>query len=64
MGKVLSKFFVMFFLVVSIQAGAQLPDFTELVESEGRAVVNINTTQTVRQRQLDPFFEFLNYCKM
>ena len=58
MGKVLSKFFVMFFLVVSIQAGAQLPDFTELVEAEGRAVVNINTTQTVRQRQLDPFFEF------
>ncbi len=45
-----------------------LPDFTELVEKEGAAVVNISTTQTVRQRGMlpqmpnvpedDPFYEF------
>ncbi len=45
-----------------------LPDFTELVEKEGAAVVNISTTQTVRERGLfpqmpnipedDPMFEF------
>ena len=58
MRKMLSKFFVMVLLVTSIGVQAQLPDFTGLVESEGRAVVNINTTQTVRQRQVDPFFEF------
>ncbi len=58
MGKLFSKFFVMILLAVSINVQAQLPDFTGLVESEGRAVVNINTTQTVRQRQIDPFFEF------
>ena len=32
-----------------------LPDFTELVEKEGPAVVNISTTQTVRQRAMPPF---------
>ncbi|MBI5751337.1 MAG: DegQ family serine endoprotease [Hydrogenophilales bacterium] len=45
-----------------------LPDFTELVEKEGAAVVNISTTQTVREhglfppmpnlREDDPMFEF------
>ena len=43
-----------------------LPDFVQLVEKEGRAVVNVSTKQTVRQSasQLpddmmdDPFFEF------
>lgn len=45
-----------------------LPDFSQLVEKEGRAVVNISTKQTVRQRQNaspfpdellnDPLFEF------
>ena len=40
-----------FFLLISITAQAQnkgLPDFTELVEKQGAAVVNISTTQTVR----------------
>ena len=46
-----------------------LPDFTELVEKEGPSVVNISTTQKVRERGVplpqfrdlpedDPFFEF------
>jgi len=46
--------------------GASLPDFTELVEKQGPAVVNISSTQTVHQQvpQLpnipedDPFYEF------
>ena len=54
-------------LVQSNSAG--LPDFTVLVEKEGPAVVNISTTQTVRDRgglspfpnmpEDDPFSEFL-----
>ena len=48
-------------------AAAQLPDFTELVEKQGPAVVNISTTQSVRNPLLpqvpnlqedDPFYEF------
>ncbi len=49
-------------------AGAQLPDFTELVEKQGATVVNISTTQTVRSplgtpqvpqlQEDDPFYEF------
>ena len=45
-----------------------LPDFTELVEREGAAVVNISTTQTVKERGVfpqmpnipedDPIYEF------
>ncbi|MDD5330996.1 MAG: trypsin-like peptidase domain-containing protein, partial [Sulfuricella sp.] len=34
-------------------AVVQLPDFSALVEKEGPAVVNISTTQTVRERALD-----------
>jgi len=58
-------------LLLPLSAYAQardLPDFTELVEKQGPAVVNISTAQTVRAaRQLpqmpdldenDPFFEF------
>jgi serine protease Do len=47
---------------------ADLPDFTELVEKQGAAVVNISTTQIIRVPQMfqgapnlpenDPFFEF------
>ncbi|MBI3223224.1 MAG: DegQ family serine endoprotease [Nitrosomonadales bacterium] len=43
----------------------ELPDFTELVESQGAAVVNISTTQVISNAQVfpnipegDPFFEF------
>jgi serine protease Do len=54
-------------LAAPIAAVAQLPDFTELVEKQGPAVVNISTTQSVRnplQPQIpnlqedDPFYEF------
>ena len=54
--------------VVPAVAQAQLPDFTELVEKQGPAVVNISTTQGGARNPLaqqmpnvpedDPFFEF------
>ena len=59
--------FVLFLnLVLSIPAQArELPDFTDLVEKQGPAVVNISTTQIVRHAQGmpgipegDPFYEF------
>lgn len=54
---------------VAFSAGAsagELPDFTELVEKHGAAVVNISTTQTVKAAQgatppgaeEDPFYDF------
>ena len=56
-------------LVWSLQAvpttAKELPDFTELVEKQGPAVVNVSTTQVVRSTgglpgipENDPFFEF------
>ncbi|MBS1219041.1 MAG: peptidase Do family protein, partial [Proteobacteria bacterium] len=55
-------------LLVPLQVAAQLPDFTELVEKHGAAVVNISTTQTTNRNALsqqlpqldenDPFYEF------
>ena len=54
--------------MVSTVAQAQLPDFTDLVEKNGPAVVNISTTQGGARNPLaqqmpnvpedDPFFEF------
>src|SRR5262245_1852610 len=53
--------------VVPAAAVAQLPDFTELVEKQGPAVVNISTSQSVRNplapqvpnlQEDDPFYEF------
>ena len=54
-----------------VNAGAQtreLPDFTELAEKQGPAVVNVSTTQTIRGNRMfpqvpeldedDPMFEF------
>lgn len=59
-------FFLCFFL--PLQVLAQLPDFTDLVEKQGPAVVNISTTQAGSRNPLaqqfpnvpedDPFFEF------
>ncbi|HXF66027.1 MAG TPA: DegQ family serine endoprotease [Burkholderiales bacterium] len=55
------------FLLPPLAAPAQLPDFTELVEKQGPAVVNISTTQSVRNplfpqipnlQEDDPFYEF------
>jgi len=49
----LNKFFSLFVsvmgvvLIVSAQA-KELPDFTDLVEKQGAAVVNISTTQIIR----------------
>ncbi len=61
-------FFLALCLFVPLQSAAQLPDFTELVEKHGAAVVNISTTQSANRnalsRQLpqldenDPFYEF------
>ncbi|MBI3479620.1 MAG: DegQ family serine endoprotease [Nitrosomonadales bacterium] len=49
---------------VSVQA-KELPDFTDLVEKQGAAVVNISTTQTIKNSpgvpnipEDDPFYEF------
>lgn len=58
MKKILSVFLLSGALSLSAVVEAQLPDFTGMVTSEGPAVVNINTTQTVRERQVDPFAEF------
>ncbi|MCC7080179.1 MAG: DegQ family serine endoprotease [Burkholderiales bacterium] len=53
--------------VCSLGARAQLPDFTELVEKYGPAVVNVSTTSAPRARagprlpnvpEDDPFYEF------
>ncbi|WP_374335819.1 DegQ family serine endoprotease [Leeia sp.] len=42
---------------VSVAAAKDLPDFTELVEKQGPAVVNISTTQTVSGGAANPFAE-------
>ena len=62
--------FVMFVWLLSsasIQAN-ELPDFTGLVEKEGVAVVNISTTQIIRNDQAfpnipedDPFYDFFRH---
>src|SRR5574340_691612 len=66
----LKKLLGFFALVAGIALGAsayakELPDFTDLVEKQGPAVVNISTTQIIRSAQGfhnipegDPFYEF------
>jgi serine protease Do len=66
----LKKLLSFFALVAGIALGAsayarELPDFTDLVEKQGPAVVNISTTQIIRSAQGfhnipegDPFYEF------
>ncbi|HQR02626.1 MAG: DegQ family serine endoprotease [Proteobacteria bacterium] len=60
-------FVVLWFFAVTTAVAAQgLPDFTELVEKQGAAVVNISTVQVVKSNRLggfpfdesDPMFEF------
>ena len=55
----MKRFLALFlFLCVSSLALAQtrgLPDFTELAEKQGPAVVNISTTQVMRGHQGMPF---------
>jgi serine protease Do len=66
----LRKFFfiALFGLFTQALDAKELPDFTELVEKQGAAVVNVSTTQLVRNTQAfpgmpnlpegDPFYEF------
>ena len=66
----LKKFFVLVVLAAGTACGVtaqakELPDFTELVEKQGASVVNISTTQIIRNAQgmlnvpeSDPFYEF------
>ncbi|MGE5466822.1 MAG: DegQ family serine endoprotease [Ignavibacteria bacterium] len=53
----LMRLFVLLFAFPLI-AAAQLPDFTELVEKQGAAVVNISTTQIIKQNRMMPQFPF------
>jgi serine protease Do len=63
----LKRLFFALLLLVPVSVAAQLPDFTELVEKQGPAVVNVSTTQSVRTALIpqipnlpedDPFYEF------
>ncbi|HLY96176.1 MAG TPA: trypsin-like peptidase domain-containing protein, partial [Sideroxyarcus sp.] len=60
--------FALFGLFAQSVLANNLPDFTELVEKQGPAVVNVSTTQIIRAPQMfqgvpnlpenDPFYEF------
>jgi serine protease Do len=59
--------FIALLAAVPAASAVQLPDFTDLVEKQGPAVVNISTSQSVRNPLLpqipnlqedDPFYEF------
>lgn len=60
--------FALFGLFAQTVVANNLPDFTELVEKQGAAVVNVSTTQIIRTPQMfqgapnlpenDPFYEF------
>jgi len=60
--------FVLFGLLAQSAVAKDLPDFTELVEKQGPAVVNVSTTQIIHVPQMqqgmpnlpenDPFYEF------
>jgi serine protease Do len=63
----LKRFVFALCFLVPFQVRAQLPDFTEIVEKQGPAVVNISTTQSVRNPMAsqipnlpedDPFYDF------
>ncbi|HUX62189.1 DegQ family serine endoprotease [Sulfuricella sp.] len=68
MKKLLCTFFLISFSTFSY--AKDLPDFTELVEKQGPAVVNVSITQTVSQEEMlpqipnlpegDPFFDFFH----
>ena len=63
-------FFALFGLFAQSVVANNLPDFTELVEKQGAAVVNVSTTQIIRTPQMfqgipnlpenDPFYEFFH----
>ena len=63
----LKRLAVVLLFLTPIATAAQLPDFIDLVEKQGSTVVNISTTQSVRNPLLpqipnlqedDPFYEF------
>jgi len=63
----LKRFVFVLLFLVPLSVAAQLPDFTDLVEKQGPAVVNISTTQAARSplapqipnlQEDDPFYEF------
>jgi len=68
MKKLLCAFFLISFSTFSY--AKDLPDFTELVEKQGAAVVNVSITQTVSQEEMfhqtpnlpegDPFLDFFH----
>ncbi|KFB67520.1 DegQ family serine endoprotease [Candidatus Accumulibacter vicinus] len=68
MKQLLVAFFLTVFSVLAQADSRGLPDFTELVEKQGPAVVNISTTQSVRSSgrnaqpfpfdESDPMYEF------
>jgi len=67
MKRIILLFSLLIFNTLAIAQARGLPDFTELVEKQGQAVVNISTTQTVRGHgnmmpfpfdENDPAYEF------
>ena len=59
------RLFALWLLLFPLVAAAQLPDFTELVDRQGPAVVNVSTTQTTKGMpgmpnipEDDPMYEF------
>lgn len=55
--KFLIRSFILVFFLTTAAAAASLPDFTDLAEKSGQAVVNISTVKLVKgQRGLPPFF--------
>lgn len=63
----LKRFVFVLLFLVPLSVAAQLPDFTDLVEKQGPAVVNISITQAARSplapqipnlQEDDPFYEF------
>lgn len=55
MKRVLAYVFFLLLSNLALAQGRTLPDFTELVDKQGPAVVNISTTQVIRGRAASPF---------
>ncbi|MBW7899980.1 MAG: DegQ family serine endoprotease [Rhodocyclaceae bacterium] len=58
MKKLLSAVFLLFLSFAAVAQVRGLPDFTELVEKQGAAVVNISTTQVIKGRSMQSPFPF------
>ena len=56
MNRLMVLAFALLFSALAMAEGRSLPDFSELAERQGPAVVNISTTQVIRgQAQMAPF---------